>query len=145
MGGKKQEEEQTVVVNPAIVLVVELLIVLKVSTDEDFQEGIRLGVTGSQLLDGVESDQVVELEACREVDGGLDKAESKLTGLGVVGFLWGDSLEGLEEELVKLTITMSVWLYVGIVTIGVMIERSRANMDIPVILRLLRDTRNREI
>lgn len=67
-------------------LVVELLVVLEISTDKDFQEGIRLGVTSGQLLDGIECDKIVKLEARREVNGSLDEAKSKLASLSVAGF-----------------------------------------------------------
>lgn len=93
-------------------------------------------------MDSVECDQIVELKARREVDGGLDEAKGKLASLSVVGFFWGDSVEGLEKELVKLTILMSVWHCLGDGNDGVMIENSGG---ILIISRLLRDTRNHKI
>lgn len=48
--------KQTVVVNPAVMLVVKLLVVFEISTDEDFQEGIRLRIAGGQLLDSIQCD-----------------------------------------------------------------------------------------
>lgn len=73
-------------------------------------------------MDGVECNQIVELEARREVYGGLDEAKSKLASLSVVGFFWGDSVKGLEKELVELTILMSAWPCLGDGNNGVMIE-----------------------
>lgn len=69
-------------------------------------------------MDGVECNQIVELEARREVYGGLDEAKSKLASLSVVGFFWGDSVKGLEKELVELTILMSAWPCPGMVIMG---------------------------
>lgn len=50
------EGKQTVVINPAVMLVVKLLIVLEISADEDFEEGIRLRIAGGQLLDSIQCD-----------------------------------------------------------------------------------------
>jgi hypothetical protein len=103
-GGGKTLEGPTVVINPAVVLIVELLVVLKVSTNENLEESKRLRVSVGKLLYGVKGDQVVELEARRNVDTGLDEAESKSSGLlsGCIG--GGDGLESLEKEGVKFTI-----------------------------------------
>lgn len=85
-------------------LVVEFFVVFEVAADEDFEEGICFGVACGELLHGVEGDQVVEFEAGWDVDGRLDETEGNVAGLSAVGFLWGDGLEGLKEELIKLAI-----------------------------------------
>lgn len=87
-------------------LVVEFFVVFEVAADEDFEEGICFGVACSEFLHGIEGDQVIEFEAGWDVDGCLDETEGNVTGLGAVGFLWGDGLEGLKEELIKLAIIM---------------------------------------
>lgn len=99
----KTLEGPTVVVNPAVVLIIELLVVLKISTNENLKESKRLRVSVGKFLYGVKGNQVVELEAGRNIDTGLNEAESKSSGLlsGCIG--GGDGLESLEKEGVKFT------------------------------------------
>jgi len=84
----------TIILEPALMYIVELLVILQISASKDFQEVEELRIGFGKSLDWVEGDEVVELEAGGERDGSLDKTDCGGTGSRGTGLGSGESLKG---------------------------------------------------
>jgi hypothetical protein len=98
--------EETIIVNPAVVLVNEFFVVFEISASEHLQESERFWISIVEVLNWFQGYDVVEFEAGRKVDRGLQEAKGYRPGFFTGSSLRCETLEGSKEERVKLPITI---------------------------------------